>query len=109
MEGNPGTIDTDEVAAFLYRSFPDIQHVKDMHIWGLSSEKIILVTRIRTEGALNHLRETMQAMKRELKDRFGFIDVFIEGYEAGHLEEMHEERSLVQGRSRPSLSSPAQG
>jgi Co/Zn/Cd efflux system component len=109
MEGNPGTIDADEVAAFLYRSFPDIQQVKDMHIWGLTSEKVIFVTRIRTDGALNHLRKTMKAMKRELKDRFGFADVFIEGYEAGHPEEMHGEPVLALGTSQPSLSSTSRG
>ncbi len=80
MEGNPAKIDVDDVSRFLYRTFPDIRHVKDMHIWGLSPEKLILVARVRTDGMVYH-RGTMKKMKSLLKEEFGFADVYIEGYE----------------------------
>jgi len=80
MEGNTAHIDADDVAGFLQRSFPEIHHVKDMHIWGLSPEKVILVARIRTSGS-GYGRETMKLMKSLLHKHFGFYDVYIEGYE----------------------------
>lgn len=81
MEGSPAGIDIDDVEAFLRLRFPGIRIVKEMHVWGLTPERIILVARIRLDGTLNHYRETMKAMKHELKDRFGFADVYLEGYE----------------------------
>ena len=80
MEGNTAHIDADDVSGFLHQSFPEIHHVKDMHIWGLSPEKVILVARIRTHGS-GYGRETMKLMKRMLRKQFGFYDVYIEGYE----------------------------
>ncbi len=107
MEGNPGTIDADAVTAFLYRKFPDIRHVKDLHIWGLTPDKIILMARIRTDGALNNHRETIKTMKRELRRAFGLYDVFIEGYEAGQPEDAGVERTQRVGGPQPSLSPTA--
>jgi cobalt-zinc-cadmium efflux system protein len=80
MEGNPAKIDVDDVSDFLHQTFPDIRNVKDMHIWGLSPEKIILVARVRTDGMVYH-RNTMKLMKNLLREKFGFFDVYIEGYE----------------------------
>jgi cobalt-zinc-cadmium efflux system protein len=80
MEGNPAKIDVDDVSDFLHQTFPDIRNVKDMHIWGLSPEKIILVARVRTDGMVYH-RDTMKLMKNLLREKFGFFDVYIEGYE----------------------------
>jgi cobalt-zinc-cadmium efflux system protein len=80
MEGNPVNIDIDDVERFLYQSFPDIHNVKDMHIWSLSPEKIILLARVRTNGTENH-REMMKTIKMSLREKFGFSDVYIEGYE----------------------------
>ncbi|NTW59734.1 MAG: cation transporter [Nitrospirae bacterium] len=80
MEGNTAHIDADDVSGFLHQSFPEIHHVKDVHIWGLSPEKVILVARIRTHGS-GHGREAMKLMKRMLRKQFGFYDVYIEGYE----------------------------
>jgi cobalt-zinc-cadmium efflux system protein len=89
MEGNPAMIDVDDVAGFLRLSFPEIHHVKDMHIWGLSPEKVILVARVRTDGMVYH-RDTMKMMKSLLKEKFGFADVYIEGYEGKQKEEASE-------------------
>jgi cobalt-zinc-cadmium efflux system protein len=80
MEGNTAHIDADDVSGFLHQSFPEIRNVKDIHIWGLSPEKVILVARIRTNGS-GYGRDTMKLMKRLLRKEYGFYDVYIEGYE----------------------------
>ena len=89
MEGNPARIDIDDVAGFLHRSFPEIHHVKDMHIWGLSPEKVILVARIRTNGS-GYGRDAMKMMKSLLREKFYFSDVYIEGYEEKQKDEAPE-------------------
>ena len=89
MEGNPARIDIDDVAGFLHRSFPEIHHVKDMHIWGLSPEKVILVARIRTNSS-GYGRDAMKMMKSLLREKFDFSDVYIEGYEEKQKEEAPE-------------------
>ncbi len=80
MEGNTAHIDAEEVSGFLHQSFPEIQNVKDIHIWSLSPDKIILVARVRTNVS-SYGRDTMKMMKRLLREKFGFFDVYIEGYE----------------------------
>ncbi len=80
MEGTPARIDVDDVAGFLHQSFPQIHLVKDMHIWGLSPEKVILVARIRTNGA-GYDRDTIKLMKNMLREKFGLFDIYLEGYE----------------------------
>jgi cobalt-zinc-cadmium efflux system protein len=80
MEGNPAKIDPDVVSAFIYDNFKTVTTVKDTHIWGLSPEKIMLMARIRTSGPV-HYREQMKAMKQQLKNEFGFYDIYLEGYE----------------------------
>ena len=85
MGGSPASIDADEVSGFLLQTFPEVCSVKDMHIWGLSPEKIILVARIRTKGSIN-LRDRMRMMKQLLREKYGFADVFLEGYEAKQQE-----------------------
>ena len=85
MEGSPANIDADEVSGFLLQTFPEVRSVKDMHIWGLSPEKIILVARVRTTGSIN-LRDRMRMMKQLLREKYGFADVFLEGYEAKQQE-----------------------
>ncbi len=80
MEGNPTKIDIDEIEDFICQNSRNISNVKGMHIWGLSPEKIMLAVRIRTNGLAQH-RETIKMMKNLLKRRFGFYDVYIEGYE----------------------------
>ena len=85
MEGNPAKIGVDDVETFLYKNFNTVKTVKDMHIWGLSPEKIVLAVRIRTDGPA-HQREMVRSMKHLLQEEFGFSDVFIEGYEAKETE-----------------------
>jgi cobalt-zinc-cadmium efflux system protein len=80
MEGNPAAVDVDEVESYLNDHFHDIHTIKDLHIWGLSPERIIVAVRIRTNGSV-YGRETIRTMKQRLRDRFGFSDVYVELYE----------------------------
>lgn len=80
MEGNPAKIDNDDVMRFLHEHFDNIIHIKDIHIWGLSPEKVILAARVRTSRPLDN-RRAIKDMKKLLKEHFGFFDVYIEGYE----------------------------
>ena len=82
MEANPGSFDPDDVTRFLTEQFRDVCSVKDVHIWALSTEKILLVARVRTHDAEDH-RTMIRSMKELLKVRFGLHDVFIEGYDTG--------------------------
>jgi hypothetical protein len=44
----------------------------------------MLVLRIRTKESID-FRETLRAMKRLLKEEYGFFDVYIEGYECSSI------------------------
>ena len=83
MEGNPAKIGIDDVDHFLRSNFSGIVAVKDVHIWGLSAERIILAVRIRTDGNIYH-RDEIKQMKALLRQHFGFSDVFMEAYEEKH-------------------------
>ncbi|NTU41749.1 MAG: cation transporter [Nitrospirales bacterium] len=80
MEGNPAHIDPDDVERFIYRNFPAVSNIKDLHIWGLSPERIILALRIRTDGVV-YGRDGIKRMKRHLQKEFGFSDIYLELYE----------------------------
>jgi cobalt-zinc-cadmium efflux system protein len=80
MEGNPAKIDPAEIEKFIHANFPDISSVKDLHIWGLSPEKIILLVRIRTNGT-TYNRAGVKQMKQSLRKEYGFSDIYLELYE----------------------------
>jgi cobalt-zinc-cadmium efflux system protein len=80
MEGNPAKIDPAEIEKFIRTNFPDISSVKDLHIWGLSPEKIILLVRIRTNGT-TYDRAGVEKMKQGLGREYGFSDIYLELYE----------------------------
>lgn len=80
MEGNPAKIDPAEIEKFIRTNFPDISSVKDLHIWGLSPEKIILLVRIRTNGT-TYDRDGVEKMKQSLGREYGFSDIYLELYE----------------------------
>jgi len=86
MEGTPAKIDPDKVEKFIHRNFSDISSVKDLHIWGLSPEKIILAVRIRTNGN-TYDRAAMKMMKAHLLREYGFSDIYVELYEEEHRKE----------------------
>jgi cobalt-zinc-cadmium efflux system protein len=80
MEGTPSKIDPDDVDKYIRTSFTAIRRVKDLHIWGLSPQKIILAVRIRTDGTPydgDHIR----LMKQRLLEKYGFYDIYLEIYE----------------------------
>jgi len=80
MEGNPAHCEIDQVKDFLESRFGDIRTVKDLHIWGLSPEHVIMAARIRTRGKI-YQRQDIQEMKHRLKEHFRFSDVYLELYE----------------------------
>ncbi len=80
MEGNFGNIDIDAVQNYIYESFDEIAHVKDIRIWALSPQMIVLALRVRTKGVIE-FRDVLKSMKQQLRQEFGFADIYIEGYE----------------------------
>ena len=80
MEGNYPKIDIKEAKGLILHNFKEVAEVKDMHIWALSSEFTIMALRIRTRATVDY-REEIRSMKRLLKEKYGFSDVFIEGYQ----------------------------
>jgi cobalt-zinc-cadmium efflux system protein len=80
MEGTPSKIDPDDVEKYIRNNFADINRIKDMHIWGLSPQQIILAVRIRTNGAL-YDRGHIRLMKQRLLETYGFFDIYLEIYE----------------------------
>jgi cobalt-zinc-cadmium efflux system protein len=86
MEGNPAKTGPEEVERFIYSHFPDIAMVKDIHIWGLSPEKVILTARIRTNGT-TYDRTAVREMKHRLLKEYGFADIYLELYEKNELPE----------------------
>lgn len=80
MEGNPVKTGPEEVERFIHKEFPDISRVKDIHIWGLSPEKIILTVRIRTNGT-GYDGPAVREMKRRLAIEYGFSDIYLELYD----------------------------
>jgi cobalt-zinc-cadmium efflux system protein len=89
MEGNPAKIDPAEIERFIRANFPDISSVKDLHIWGLSPEKIILLVRIRTNGT-TYDRAGVKQMKQSLLKKYGFSDIYLELYEQKQQKEPAE-------------------
>jgi cobalt-zinc-cadmium efflux system protein len=80
MEGSPASVNVDEVERYLDDHFRDIHRIKDLHIWSLSPERVLMAVRIRTNGSV-YAREAVRTMKQRLKERFGFSDVYVELYE----------------------------
>ena len=80
MEGNPAKTGPEEVERFIYAHFPYIARVKDIHIWGLSPERIILAIRVRTSGT-TYDGTAVRDMKHRLLAEYGFSDIYLELYE----------------------------
>lgn len=83
MEGTPARLDPEEVSRYIHTNFPAIHQVKDLHIWGLSPEKIILLVRIRTKGT-SYDSAGIRMMKQGLLQAYGFSDIYLELYEESH-------------------------
>jgi cobalt-zinc-cadmium efflux system protein len=80
MEGNPTGISPKKVKKFIKRHHRYVMHVKDLHLWGLSPTKAILLARIRTDGS-GCGREEIRTMKTALMTQFGLYDIYLEVYQ----------------------------
>jgi cobalt-zinc-cadmium efflux system protein len=80
MEGNPTGISPKKVKKFIKRHHPFVLRVRDLHLWGLSPSKAILLARIRTDGSPCG-REEIRTMKAALTAQFGLYDIYLEVYE----------------------------
>ena len=80
MEGNPTVISPKKVENFIKQHHPYVMHVKDLHLWGLSPTKAILLARIRTDGR-GCSREEIRTMKTTLMAQFGLYDIYLEVYQ----------------------------
>lgn len=80
MESSPPQITIAAVSEFILSRFPEVTHVKDVHVWAIVPEKVLLLARLRTAGDRSR-RDRIRAMKSALTDRFGFYDVYLEVYE----------------------------
>ena len=92
MEGNPSTITSEQVEHFILKNFVHAKIVKDVHIWGLSSDSLICVMRVRTSYLTKH-RETVKTIKGLLTEQYGFSDIFVEEYEMDRGESTASERN----------------
>lgn len=99
MEGNPSDIDVEEVNGFVQENFQDVACVKGARIWALSAEKVVLVMRVRVSGPIEQ-RKTLKRMKKLLKEKFGFCDIYIESYEEKDFE-MDGELETTEGMQSP--------
>jgi Co/Zn/Cd efflux system component len=80
MEGAPSGVSADDVRRFIVGGFEHVHAVKDLRIWSITPEKVVLAVGVRTDGAV-YPREKVRSMKALLKQRFGFWDVYVESYE----------------------------
>jgi cobalt-zinc-cadmium efflux system protein len=80
MEGNPSGITVDSVESYIWSRFPHIRQVKDLRIWAITPDKVLLAVRVRTDGEVAS-RARVRAMKEHLKQQFGLYDVYVEAYE----------------------------
>ncbi len=82
MEGNPRDIKQEDIKNFLLSNFNYIKNIKDIRIWALTPDIVIAVFRVRTKNKY-YSRENIKKIKEELKNKFGFYDVYVEIYEEG--------------------------
>jgi len=70
-EGTPRGIDLDEVAAYI-QSFPGVENVHHLHIWGLSSRMRALSAHIVVQDQLiSNGNKISSQIEKELERRFG--------------------------------------
>jgi len=70
-EGTPKGINLDEVAAFI-QSFPGVNNVHHLHIWGLSSRVRALSAHVVVQDQLISASSSIRSeLERELENRFG--------------------------------------
>ena len=62
MEGAPSGVSADDVRRFIVGGFEHVNAVKDLRIWSITPEKVVLAVRVRTDGAV-YPREKVRSMK----------------------------------------------
>jgi len=72
MEGAPGHIDADRLAAELQDAVPEITGVHDLHIWLLTAERPLLTVHIAVEHSA-HGEQAMVAAKAFLAEQYGIV------------------------------------
>lgn len=85
MEGAPGHIDADRLAAELHDAVPEITGVHDLHIWLLTAERPLLTVHIAVEHS-EHGERAMVAAKAFLAEEYGIVHSTIQVEAGGCLD-----------------------
>jgi len=80
MEGIPTGIDVESVENCISEKLNNAVKIKDLHVWALVPQKVLMAVKIRTDGE-TYSRNAIRELKNLLKERFGFHDIYIEIYE----------------------------
>ncbi len=80
MEGIPTGIDIESVADCIRENLGDEVRIKNLHVWALIPQKVLMAVKIRTNGEV-YGREAVIELKKALGQRFGFSDIYVEIYE----------------------------
>jgi cobalt-zinc-cadmium efflux system protein len=83
MEGMPTGIDIESVENCIREKFGNGVKVKDLHVWALVPQKVYMAVKIRTDGRI-YCRDEIKKLKADLRERFGFLDIYMEVYEDWH-------------------------
>lgn len=71
FEGTPRSLDVENVKKDIFEAFPEIINVDDLHIWSISSNKIVLSCHITVEKTdMQKSVEIVKVVKKILYDRF---------------------------------------
>jgi cobalt-zinc-cadmium efflux system protein len=81
MEGAPIEIKKPDVEEYIGHHFFGIRDIKGLRMWCITPDKPLMAVRVRTDGHVYN-RESIKSLKRGLKTKFGFVDVYIEVYES---------------------------
>jgi cobalt-zinc-cadmium efflux system protein len=80
MEGIPTGIDVEAVEHCINEKLNNSVKIKDLHIWALVPQTVLMAVKIRTDGE-TYRRDAIKELKNHLRERFGFQDIYIEIYE----------------------------
>jgi len=74
MEGIPTGIDVEAVEHCINERLNNSVKIKDLHIWALVPQTVLMAVKIRTDGE-TYRRDAIKELKNHLKERFGFQDI----------------------------------
>lgn len=84
MEGAPGNLDVDQVRDAI-RAMPSVRGVHDLHVWSITSGMVVLAAHVTVQGD-EPAGATLQAIRDELRRRFGIDHVTIQVEPEGMFE-----------------------